>query len=224
MKIAIMQPYFAPYVGYFRLFCAVDLFVIYDCVQFPRRSWVHRNKLYNDVHQLDWLTLPLQKQSMDVFIKDLKFQENTNAEWEIRLNRFSNLAILKNKYPKLMTTLLQLEKYSPLEYIVNCLQAICDILDINFNITYSSKLNLPKEIKGQDRILSIAKYFQATDYINSPGGRALYDENEFLNQGIKLHFLPDYQGDHHSILQCLIDHDANELKNRLPTNEFERLK
>ena len=43
--MAIMQPYFIPYAGYFRLFAASDLFVIYDCVQFPRRGWVHRNKL-----------------------------------------------------------------------------------------------------------------------------------------------------------------------------------
>ena len=41
-----MQPYFVPYAGYFRLFAASDLFVIYDCVQFPRRGWVHRNKMF----------------------------------------------------------------------------------------------------------------------------------------------------------------------------------
>jgi hypothetical protein len=43
--VAIMQPYFIPYAGYFRLFAATDLFVIYDCVQFARRGWVHRNRL-----------------------------------------------------------------------------------------------------------------------------------------------------------------------------------
>ena len=34
MKVAIMQPYFMPYAGYFRLFAAADLFVALDCVQF----------------------------------------------------------------------------------------------------------------------------------------------------------------------------------------------
>ena len=40
--VALMQPYFFPYAGYFRLFAAVDTFIIYDCVQFPRRGRVHR--------------------------------------------------------------------------------------------------------------------------------------------------------------------------------------
>lgn len=45
LTVAIMQPCFIPYVGYFRLFAASDLFVICDCVQFPRRDGVHRNRL-----------------------------------------------------------------------------------------------------------------------------------------------------------------------------------
>ena len=56
--IAVMQPYFVPYAGYFRLFAATDLFVIYDCVQFPRRGWVHRNQLPGANGQPNWLTLP----------------------------------------------------------------------------------------------------------------------------------------------------------------------
>jgi hypothetical protein len=58
---AIMQPYFLPYAGYFRLFAATDLFVVYECVQFPRRGWVHRNQLVNTAGAERWLTLPLEK-------------------------------------------------------------------------------------------------------------------------------------------------------------------
>jgi hypothetical protein len=36
--VAVMQPYFMPYAGYFRLFAAADVFVLFDCVQFPRRG------------------------------------------------------------------------------------------------------------------------------------------------------------------------------------------
>lgn len=216
MKIVIMQPYFAPYLGYFRLFYAADLFVIYDCVQFPRRSFVHRNQLLNDAKQLDWLTLPLQKHPMDTSIRDLKFQENIHAEWQSRLNRFPSLMLLKDKYPELMHVLLQLESYTPVEYIVQCLQVLCHILDVKFNITYSSQLKLPQDLKGQDRILTIINHFQATEYINSPGGRALYDENEFNKRGVNLQFLPEYEGAYQSILQCLIDQDINTVKRKIP--------
>src|SRR5277367_4669735 len=71
--VAIMQPYFFPYAGYFRLFAASDLFVIYDCVQFPRRGWVHRNRLIDVAGIERWLTLPLEKAPQSALIRDLRF-------------------------------------------------------------------------------------------------------------------------------------------------------
>src|SRR5260370_23913658 len=68
-----MQPYFTPYGGYFRLFAASDLFVIYDCVQFPQRGWVHRNRLVDRAGKERWLTLPLAKAPQSVLIADLRF-------------------------------------------------------------------------------------------------------------------------------------------------------
>src|SRR5215212_9434208 len=73
LTVAIMQPYFVPYAGYFRLFAASDLFVIYDCVQFPRRGWVHRNLLVDASGEARWLTLPIEKAAQNVLIRDLSF-------------------------------------------------------------------------------------------------------------------------------------------------------
>ena len=56
-----MQPYFFPYIGYFNLINMTDIFVFLDNVQFNRRGWIHRNKLFNFEDNLDWLTLPLKK-------------------------------------------------------------------------------------------------------------------------------------------------------------------
>ena len=68
MRIAIMQPYFLPYAGYFRLLQQTDLFVVYDCVQFIRRGWIHRNRLANMNKELSWLTLQLAKAPQEVRI------------------------------------------------------------------------------------------------------------------------------------------------------------
>ena len=83
--IAIMQPYFIPYAGYFRLFAASDLFVIYDCVQFPRQGWVHRNRLVDTSGKERWLTLPLAKAPQQVLIRDLRFAPNAESEFLDRL-------------------------------------------------------------------------------------------------------------------------------------------
>jgi hypothetical protein len=214
MKIAIMQPYFIPYAGYFRLFCAADLFVIYDCVQFPRRSWLHRNQLYTQAKQLEWLTLPLQKQPMDTLIKNLAFRQTPPSEWLDMLNKFPTFKIIREKYADLFSTITDLNK-TPLNYIVDCLKKTCLILNLPFNVIFSHELDIPKDIKGQDRILAIAKHLQATDYINSPGGRSLYNESDFLHHNIKLHFLPEYKGDFHSIIQCLANDEPSTLRNIL---------
>src|SRR3954463_1921481 len=87
LTIAIMQPYFIPYAGYFRLFAASDLFVIYDCVQFPRRGWVHRNRLLDAAGREIWLTLPLAKASRDVRIRDLCFSNDAGRILEDRMRR-----------------------------------------------------------------------------------------------------------------------------------------
>ena len=71
--VAVMQPYFMPYAGYFRLFAAADVFVLFDCVQFPRRGWVHRNRFATAAGHLDWLTLPLLKCPRETRIDELAF-------------------------------------------------------------------------------------------------------------------------------------------------------
>src|ERR1043165_6485184 len=90
-----MQPYFIPYAGYFRLFAASDLFVIYDCVQFPRRGWVHRNRLVDSFGNSRWLTLPLQRAPQGVLIRNLKFPANARETFAARLRPFP----LTAKYP-----------------------------------------------------------------------------------------------------------------------------
>ena len=45
MKLGIMQPYFLPYIGYWQLLNIVDVFVIYDDVNYIKRGWINRNRL-----------------------------------------------------------------------------------------------------------------------------------------------------------------------------------
>ncbi|WP_340643645.1 WbqC family protein, partial [Phenylobacterium sp.] len=53
-----MQPYLLPYIGYFQLIAAADVFVIYDDVQYMRGGWINRNRiLLNGAPH--WLTLPV---------------------------------------------------------------------------------------------------------------------------------------------------------------------
>lgn len=213
MRIAIMQPYFIPYAGYFRLFLAADLFVIFDCVQFPRRGWVHRNRLPNSEGSLQWLTLPLKKAPQAVLIKDLIFFEGYQRAWEERLLAFPQFA--KKMQGHELNELIYKLKPNPIDHIVYLLQSVCKILGFPFNVIRSSSFNLPTEIKGEERIIEIAHLLNAKEYINLAGGKELYNHEHFKRRNLKLSFLADYQGPMASILHRLIIDNPAKLSHEI---------
>jgi len=208
--IAVMQPYFIPYAGYFRLFAASDLFVIYDCVQFPRRGWVHRNRLVDQTGVERWLTLPLEKASREVLIRDLRFATDAPALLTQRLRSFRFPSDGREDVQQIIEVLRHV-KGNPVDYIERLLGEIVAYLGFPYNVIRSSTLDLPSSLRGQSRILEIARRLGARRYINAPGGRDLYDASAFANAGIELRFLPEYSGPTVSILNRIGDEDRDEL-------------
>jgi hypothetical protein len=200
--IAIMQPYFLPYAGYFRLLAATDLLVIYDCVQFPRRGWVHRNRLVDHAGNERWLTLPLQPAPRAVLIRDLRFAENVTEVFAARLRAFS----LRADHPAAQSFLLAVREIGgrPVDYIEGLLARAASHLGLHWTTMRSSELGVPASFRGQDRILEIARRLGARTYINPPGGRDLYDRAAFEAAGIDLKFLTDYPGPNSSILTRIL--------------------
>jgi WbqC-like protein family len=210
--VAVMQPYFIPYAGYFRLFAASDLFVIYDCVQFARRGWVHRNRLLDASGVERWLTLPLAKAPQNVLIRDLRFAPDASTVLAQRLNPFPSLASKRDSVRPIVEALRNVQGH-PVDYLEHLLKCVVDHLGIPWNVIRSSTLNLPSSLRGQDRILEIARRLGARRYVNAPGGRDLYDPASFADAGIDLCFLPEYQGPSVSILERMIDEDHDQLAN-----------
>lgn len=211
LRIAIMQPYFLPYAGYFRLFTSTDLFVIYDCVQFARRGWVHRNRLPDHSGNLQWLTLPLEKAPQSVRIRDLRFAPDAAQRFAASLRRFPVAA--SRKRPLLQPLWSELMNFdrTPLDYLEATLQEACRLLDLPHRLMRSSALKLPDDLRGEDRILAIVKSMGAEGYVNAPGGRYLYDHRRFSQAGVQLRFLGDYDGSYDSILSRLANEDSRDI-------------
>lgn len=208
MRIAIMQPYFFPYAGYFRLFSLCDLFVIFDCVQFPRRGWVHRNCIQTENNKM-WFRLPLKKQPREIKIKDLCFHENAEKLWGKQFKKLSQILPI-NKNAKIKIFLSELNN-NPLNKIVESMQLCCEQLGISKEYVFSSQLNIPESIKGSDRIIEICKHFKAKQYLNLSGGRNLYDFSTFIKNDIQLQFLSPYSGNFQSLLPRLFDESNKQL-------------
>src|SRR3954467_5142491 len=89
-KIAIMQPYFLPYIGYWQLIDAVDEFVVYDNIQFTKKGWFNRNRILEAGHDRPF-TIPLKKASdyLDVnqrFLSDDSAAQITRVLNVVRAN------------------------------------------------------------------------------------------------------------------------------------------
>ena len=207
---AIMQPYFVPYAGYFRLMAAADVFVLYDCVQFPRRGYVHRNKLRRVDGELDWLSLPLAPASRETLIRDLAFRED-RADWfKEAARRFPAIGAPSFSAAPLVAALGEglAQGARPVDVISGLVRLTTETLGIACEFLCSSDLDIAPDLRGEERIIAIATAVGATAYVNAPGGRALYDAERFAEAGLKLSFLTDYEGPTASILQRLQDEDA----------------
>jgi len=203
-RIAVMQPYFFPYAGYFRLFAQADEFVLFDCVQFPRTGRVHRSEHAPGV----WLTLPLARQPRDVLIRDLQFAPDARAELDRRLAALPWLAQARGTAAEQLRAHLHAPLAGVVDFLEDGLRLVNRLLGVDTPIVRSSSLPIPAELRGQDRILAIAAARAARTYLNPPGGRALYQPEAFAAAGMALEFLPDYSGAHRHLLPALARGEA----------------
>lgn len=210
-----MQPYFVPYAGYFRLFAAADVVVMFDCVQFPRRGWVHRNRMPNAAGELDWLSLPIAKAPRSALISDLVFAPDARARLEALLARFPILErALKARHP-LVERILDLGSGPVADYLCGLIRDLAGMLGFDRRILRSSSLSVPPELHGQERVIAIARQLGAARYVNPPGGRELYDAASFAASGIELAFLTPYAGPPDSILARLLAEPAAHLRSEI---------
>ena len=190
MKLAIMQPYFFPYIGYFQLMNAVDKFVIYDDVNFINRGWVNRNRiLVNSKEHM--FTVPLKNASQNVLIKDHELIEP--EKWK---NKF--LKTLEHAYGKapffenvfsIVYKVINTKSKFIKDWHLKSFRLINKYLGIDTIIVESSSIYKNKILKGQNRILDICIKEKTDQYINPIGGKELYNSELFMNHGIKLNFL-----------------------------------
>ena len=210
-RIAVMQPYFFPYAGYFRLLHAADHFVLLDCVQFPRRGRVHRTQVPGPAGAVEWLTLPLARQPREVLIRDLRFAPDARAVLDRRLARYSWLAEASGAAADGLRAYLYRPLGSAVDHLADGIGLVADLLGLAPIISRSSALAIDPNLRGQERVIAVVRALGGTDYINAPGGRGLYDPERFADAGLTLSFLAEYEGPHRQLLPALVSRPLAEI-------------
>jgi hypothetical protein len=194
MKIAIMQPYFFPYIGYFQLINTVDRFIIGDEVQYIHQGWINRNRILKPEKEgFCYIHIPLKKHSFKTLIKDIYVVEGNDWKDKIlrQLEHYKKKAPFYNDVRSLMQDSFTLPDTSIVSININCLKQVCTYLGIDNNIEVQSLLNLDYSNvhNKEDRVIKICKQLCASEYINPFGGSELYQNVTFNKSGIKLNFL-----------------------------------
>ena len=187
MKIGIMQPYLFPYIGYFQLIKAVDLFVIYDDVNFIKRGWINRNNIL--VNNKPFLfSLPLSNASQNKHINQIMLLPCGEKLLKTISHSYSKAPYFSIVYPIIETILLTTENNLAL-FLELQLRALCTYLCLYPRWLSSSLLNIDPNLSGQHRILTICQQLDSSHYINLPGGIHLYSPSLFKSANIQLSFI-----------------------------------
>ncbi|MAB38004.1 MAG: hypothetical protein CL528_09975 [Aequorivita sp.] len=191
MKIAIMQPYLFPYLGYFQLIQAVDTFVFYDDVNFIKRGWINRNQILVD-NKAALFTVPLKKSSQNKLINeiDMAFDDKWLSQFFKTIEQnYKNapyfddaFLILKKVFGKKQTKISSLAIDSVLQ--------ISKYLQLNTKFEVSSIAHQNSiDLSKAERLIAICKEKGYDHYINPSGGKELYQKDIFKKEGISLSFI-----------------------------------
>jgi len=187
MRVAIHQPNFLPYLGFFRKMMQADVFVLYDDVQFTKEGFTNRNRI-KTAQGIQWITVPVltkgraAQKILDVNIAD-------DPRWHRKI-----LGAIRQNYRK--THFFEMY-YGDLEAvissgptrIVDLNTALLDwarsVLGITTPMVRSS--SLPRTVAAStERLVAICRYLEADAYVCGRGGWNYQDESLFQEVGIDI--------------------------------------
>jgi len=188
-KVAVMQPYFLPYVGYFQLIAAVDSFVIYDNIKYTKNGWINRNRLLaGGADQV--FSLPLRAGSDSLHVRDRLLAD----EFQPRklLDQFSGAYRSAPEFARVFPLLERIVLHPDrnlFAYILHSVREICAELGIRTEIRVSSAVEIDHGLRHQDKVLALCAATGAATYVNAIGGTELYSAEDFAARGVELRFI-----------------------------------
>lgn len=188
--IAMMQPYLFPYLGYFQLIAAADVFVLGDDLQYIRSGWVNRNRILQN-GEAKLITFPLKRDRFDMPINQRQLSDNFEEEAAHLINVITQCYAKAPYFNQVMPLLERLIRF-PLKnlamYIEHSIREMCAYLHIDTPILRGSDLQIGTPVNKQDRVVRIVQTFACGRYLNPIGGIDLYDHEYFAQHNLALRF------------------------------------
>jgi hypothetical protein len=190
MKIAIMQPYFFPYITYFSLISKTDKFIFFDDVNYIKKGWINRNRLIFS-GKICYFTLPIVSASQNKLISEVEIHHDNIWKKKLKKTIFESYkkAPFYKEVSDLLEPVLYTDDLSLAEVAKKSIITTANYLGISNKFVSSSAIYENSFLKGDERILDICIKEGANEYWNLPGGEELYSIEKFKQNKIALEFV-----------------------------------
>lgn len=184
-----MQPYFFPYIGYFQLIAAVDVFIVYDNIKYTKKGWINRNRMLQNGKDV-MFSLPLKgnSDSLDVCERELAADFNRDKLLSQFIGAYKRAPYFEQSYP-LLEQIVKHEDTNLFRFLHHAIVKICKHLGITTQLIISSDIDIDHTLKSQDKVLALCEALKANTYVNTIGGIKLYSKEAFDAKGIELKFI-----------------------------------
>lgn len=182
--VAIHQPNFFPWLGYFDKIIKSDIFVFLDKVQYTKGSWINRVKIINQ-GEPKWITCPASF-NLGQSIREVKI---TDIEWfSSKLIRTINFNYSKapfyNNVSPIIFEMIGCTELNLSENNIRIIKNLCDLLDIKINFKLQSELKTEKS--STDLLIEIINSVSGNSYLCGGGATDYQEDEKFTESGIEL--------------------------------------
>ena len=204
--VGIMQPTYLPWMGYFEMIQASDVFILLDDVQFNKKSWQQRNSIKGPNGRI-WLTVP-------VFQKGNRFQEinkvsiNDQENWAKKHLKSLETSYAKSQYFDRYISVFRELYHNDWEYLADLTIASIRTLMEQIGITTPLQLSSAMEISltGNEKVVEICKNVGADELYDAAGAVEFIDAKIFEEAGVQVTFQEYHHPEYHQLHGQFVSH------------------
>jgi hypothetical protein len=193
VKLAIMQPYFFPYLGHFALISHCEKWVVFDITQYTPKSWMSRNRVLHPKEGWNYISVPLANASISIKTAQAEILSFAELAPSLlgKLSHYRKKAPFHRLVERLIAEIFSVPTHSLVALNVRALDAVCRYLGIRFDHALASELELalPEIDHPGGWAPAISRCLGATEYINPISGRSIFRQAEFDAAGVALKWL-----------------------------------
>jgi hypothetical protein len=190
MNASLMQPYLFPYLGYFQLMAASDVFIAHDDVQYIKGGWINRNRILRQ-GQVQWMMLAVAGASHELPICKRQYSSLASSRGKLlrKLEGAYGKAPHFESTMELVESILSCKEENVARLNLRALKEVAAAIGITTQVLESSQLDFDHALSGPDRVRAVCEAVRASVYLNPPGGKSLYAAAFFAERNIELRFM-----------------------------------